>query len=120
MKLIIISAWLSINIGINKEVKKVSYTVYNAIEGQTDRTPLTTADGSKIIKPITYKWIAVSRDLLKKYPYGSVINLCGCNDSKYNGRWLVHDTMNKRFTNKIDFLVDDSIKLGKGNCYIKK
>ena len=30
-----------------------------------------------------------------------------------NGLWIVEDRMNKRFKNKIDFLVDNSIILGK-------
>ena len=119
MKLIILSAWLSVNIGINKDVKTVSYTVYNAVEGQTDSTPLLTADQSIITKPIDYRWVALSRDLLKVYPYGTKLNLCGCSDSSYNGVWVVHDTMNKRFKNKIDFLVNDNIIYGKGKCFIK-
>ena len=30
-----------------------------------------------------------------------------------NGLWIVEDRMNRRFKNKIDFLVDNSIILGK-------
>ena len=30
-----------------------------------------------------------------------------------DGIWIVEDRMNKRFTNKIDFLVDNKIVLGK-------
>ncbi len=30
-----------------------------------------------------------------------------------NGVWTVEDRMNRRFTNKIDFLVDNNIVLGK-------
>ena len=30
-----------------------------------------------------------------------------------NGIWTIEDRMNRRFTNKIDFLVDNEIVLGK-------
>jgi len=32
-----------------------------------------------------------------------------------NGIWTVEDRMNKRFTKKVDFLVDNHIVLGKWN-----
>jgi len=32
-----------------------------------------------------------------------------------NGVWTIEDRMNKRFTDRIDFLVNKKIKLGKWN-----
>jgi len=46
-------------------VEYVTATVYHAVEGQTDSTPLITASGKKINanNPASHRWIAVSRDL---------------------------------------------------------
>jgi len=91
--------------------KKFKATYYQAVQGQCDDDPLTTASGYRInvrkVKSGETKIVAVSRDLLKEYPYGSTIyvhqpvHLRGC--------YKVEDTMNKRFTNRIDFLVHDKI-----------
>ena len=101
--------------------KEVTWTVYNATKGQTDSNPLQTADGSIIdVKKLNegkLKWIAISRDLKTKYPFGTKIKVTGC---KYEGIWEVKDVMNKRFSNKIDFLVPSNVKLGKGKCKITK
>lgn len=103
--------------------KKVSYkklkaTYYNPVQSQCDGNPLITATGYRIsikkLKKQEIRIVAVSRDLLKEYPYNSEIyvhhpvHLRGC--------WKVEDTMNKRFSNRIDFLaygkVDvDSVKI---------
>ncbi len=32
-----------------------------------------------------------------------------------NGLWVIRDRMNKRWTNRIDFLVDTTMKYGKWN-----
>jgi len=32
-----------------------------------------------------------------------------------NGLWVIRDRMNKRWTNRIDFLVDETLKGGKWN-----
>jgi len=103
--------------------KKVSYkklkaTYYNPVQNQCDGNPLITATGYRIslrkLKKQEIRVVAISRDLLKVYPYNSEIyvhhpvHLRGC--------WRVEDTMNKRFSNRIDFLaygkVDvDSVKI---------
>ena len=101
--------------------QEATWTIYNAEAGQTDETPLITADGSLIdlnkLNKGEIKWVAVSIDLKSKYPFGTKIIVSDC---KYNGVWEVHDVMNERFTNKIDFLVPSNIKLGKGKCTITK
>jgi len=93
--------------------RKVKATYYNPVSSQCDGNPLVTGSGYKInlkkLKNKDINIVAVSRDLLKIYPYGSTIyvhqpvHLRGC--------WKVEDTMNKRFSNRIDFLVFDKLKV---------
>jgi len=55
--------------------------------------------------------IAVSRDLLKKYPFHTEVIIKGA--GKLNGKWIVEDVMNKRYTKRIDFLIDWKVKTNK-------
>lgn len=94
----------------------VTVTVYNPVEEQCDSDPTITADGSKIdlhrLSKGELKWCAVSRDLLKKYPYGTIIELdLGNGPEKYE----VHDTMNERFRSYVDILQPVSVTRGKWN-----
>lgn len=86
----------------------VTATKYNAVEAQCDGDPLVTADMSKIdlkkLKHNRIRWVAVSRDLLKRFNYGDTIKI-ECSNEKLNGYWVIHDTMHTRFKNRIDFLV---------------
>ena len=83
----------------------VTATMYNAVIGQCDSNPFETASG-KIINPkkaSEHKWIAMSRDLLKrwkgKFNYGDKVKLIG---AKYkDGVYTIVDCMNKRFSKKI-------------------
>lgn len=111
----------NINIEVCKDTTvshKLLATKYNAVEAQCDSDPLITADNSKInlkhLNKNNLRWVAVSRDMLKYYPYGTVI-LIECENNKLNGYWEVHDTMNKRFNKRIDFLVpeDDNLDFDK-------
>ena len=86
----------------------VCVTMYYAVEGQCDSSPLITADGSKI-NPKTaseHKWIAVSQDMLKrnggKLSYGDYVEIKGT--KKQDGIYEIHDCMNKRYHNYIDIL----------------
>ena len=88
---------------------KVTVTQYNPVVDQCDEDPLVTADNSTIdlkkLKKGQLRWVAVSRDLLGTYKYGDVIELKTTSGStRINGRYIVHDTMNPRFTNRIDIL----------------
>jgi 3D (Asp-Asp-Asp) domain-containing protein len=91
-----------------KEVlfRKIKATYYNPTSGQCDKTPLVTGSGYKInlkkLKNKDIKVVAVSRDLLKVYPYGSTIYVH--QPVHLRGTYKVEDTMNKRFTKRIDFL----------------
>lgn len=88
------------------EITPVVGTVYNSVASQCDSDPLVTADGSKITsKPV--RWVALSRDLLSRwggeYDYGDTIWVYHP-DVRLCGQWVVHDCMNARFSNRIDFM----------------
>lgn len=93
--------------------QKIKATYYNPTAGQCDKTPLVTGSGYKInlskLKKGEIKIVALSRDLLRKYPYGSTIYVH--QPVHLRGTYKVEDTMNKRFTNRIDFLVYNKIKV---------
>ena len=55
--------------------------------------------------------IAVSPDLLDSFPFHSYVIIKGA--GKFNGIWKVEDIMNKRFTKRIDLLIDWKIKHNK-------
>ena len=108
-------------------------TTYYCEESQCDNDPFTTADGS-VIDPIKLKnkeirWCALSRDLIWDeykqgihtegfrglFEFGDTIVVKSNSSPQINGSWIVHDTMNKRYTNSIDFLIhpdNNSPKLG--------
>ena len=100
--------------GIHIEGVDVTVTMYHPVSQQTDRTPNILADGTKIRihKASEYKYVAVSRNLLKRWggwlEYGDFIVLSGT-DGK-DGVYQVKDTMNKRFVNRIDILESPGVK----------
>ena len=64
--------------------------------------------------PEIHRIIAVSRDLeAKGFKMNTVVVVS--NAGKMNGLWVIRDRMNKRWTNRIDFLVDKTMKGGKWN-----
>tara|TARA_R110002012_G_scaffold279442_1_gene467454 strand:+ start:505 stop:741 length:237 start_codon:yes stop_codon:yes gene_type:complete len=64
--------------------------------------------------PESHRIIAVSRDLeAKGFKMNTVVVVS--NAGKMNGLWVIRDRMNKRWTNRIDFLVDETMKAGKWN-----
>jgi len=93
-------------------ITEVIGTIYNPVAAQCDSDPLTTADNSLIdldkLKKKEIRWIALSRDLLARwggpYDYGDSIYIHHP-DKRIRGVWTVHDTMNARFTKRMDFLV---------------
>jgi 3D (Asp-Asp-Asp) domain-containing protein len=86
----------------------VTATMYYPVEGQCDSDPLTTAGMYQIdpYRASEHKWIAMSRDLIQRwggdFTYGDYVLIEGA-DNK-DGIYMVADTMNKRFKNKIDIL----------------
>ena len=101
---------------INFELKKqmnmtefeVTVTMYNPTRGQTDSTPNITADGTRINpkRASSYRYIALSRDLLSRwggpFNYGDYVIIEGT--GKQDGIYQVRDTMNPRFTKRVDIL----------------
>ena len=78
--------------------RTVRATAYNSEVGQTDNSPFITATGTRVRPGV----IALSRDLLRVFPYGTRVTL---HDSAglLNGRvFIVEDTMNVRLANTID------------------
>ncbi len=96
------------------EGMEVTVTMYHPVSRQTDSTPNILADGTRIRvhKASEYKFIAVSRNLLKRHggflDYGDFIVLKGT-DGK-DGVYQVKDTMNKRFVNRVDILESPGTK----------
>lgn len=92
----------------------VNASVYHAVEGQCDDTPLITASGKKISSSDTayeHRYIAVSRDLLATFPYGTRVEISGCGE--LDGVYRVEDTMNKRYAHQIDILINEDMKIGR-------
>ena len=111
--------------GIRLDGLDVTVTMYHPVRHQTDRTPNILADGTKITihKASEYRYVAVSRNLLKRWggwlDYGDFIVLKGT-DGK-DGVYQVKDTMNKRFVNRIDILESPGVKQYRfDNAKIKK
>ena len=92
----------------------VTVTMYQPVERQTDSTPNILADGTRIRTQSAsdYKFIAVSRNLLKRWggwlDYGDFILLKGT-DGK-DGVYQVRDTMHPRWVNRIDILESIDVK----------
>jgi len=98
-------------------VYEVTATMYNPTVSQCDADPLTTA-GMYEINPDNaseHKWVALSRDLLTRwggdFDYGDIIRISGTGEK--DGEYLVADTMNKRYTNRIDILETEGVPLYK-------
>jgi hypothetical protein len=94
-------------------------TVYNPIQKQCDADPLVTASKKKIdlnkLEKGSLRWMALSRNMLKRWGgqlnYGDTV-LLQAGDLTIDGKWVIQDTMNRRFTNKGDLLFDSSRKSG--------
>jgi 3D (Asp-Asp-Asp) domain-containing protein len=88
----------------------VRSTAYNSIPNQTDSSPFQTSTGART----RYGIIALSRDLLKRIPYGSRVRLqdngswgSGRGRGKYNAMlkdtvFVVEDTMHPRKNDTVD------------------
>ena len=118
MKILII-LFLSITL-ISAKEKNVHATVYNAVVEQCNSDPEHTAFMFKLdlSDPYKHRIIAVSRDLLNEFPNGTKVYVSG---TKYDGIFTVRDKMNKRYTNRIDILINTNMKIGSWkNAKIKK
>jgi 3D (Asp-Asp-Asp) domain-containing protein len=109
---------LNMNVDIPSEV--VTVTTYTPSIEETDSTPLITASGFKISErnPKRQRIVAVSRDLKRKYRFGTKIRIKGA--GKYDGEYTIRDVMNKRHRNRVDILVgkrDKQTKIRKVKLY---
>jgi len=88
----------------------VDVTMYQPVYPQTDNTPNITADGTRIriSKASDYKFVALSRNLLKRwggpFDYGDFILIKGTTDGHKDGVYNVRDTMNPKYVNYVDIL----------------
>lgn len=97
-----------------REIYVVTATVYHAVAGQCDDSPLITASGARISSAESaydHRYIAVSRDLLDVFPYGTRVEVSGCGE--LNGEYIVADTMNRKYKGYIDILINPDMKRGK-------
>lgn len=97
-----------------REIYVVTATVYHAVEGQCDDSPLITASGAAISSAESaydQRYIAVSRDLLDVFPYGTKVEVSGC--GLLDGEWIVADTMNRRYKGYVDLLINPDMPIGK-------
>ena len=111
--LMTLSSFCSIN---NSESKtSVVATVYNAVPAQTNSDPGHTASMFELdlSNPYKHRIIAVSRDLLKKFPMHTKVIVKGT--KYYDGVYTVEDKMNKRYSNRIDILINEDMRIGKWN-----
>ena len=90
-------------------------TAYNSLAGQTDSTPFITATGTRTRPGV----VALSRDMLRMFPYGSRImieDLSGRNNNLLSGRvFVVEDTMAARKTGSLDIWMasrSDALRFG--------
>ena len=96
----------------NKISYRVTVTTYNPTKEQCDDTPNITADGTKIKpwKATDYRYVALSRDLISRwggpFEYGDYIVIEGT--GSWDGVYQVRDTMNPKWTNRVDILTTNS------------
>lgn len=79
---------------------EVTLTAYNSLPNQTDSTPHVTASGTRTRPGV----IAVSRDLLPTFPYGTRARILdhNCGTRIPNPYLVVEDTMHRRKRQQVD------------------
>ncbi|MFA6503159.1 MAG: hypothetical protein WCT45_02805 [Candidatus Paceibacterota bacterium] len=106
-----------------EQSRPVTVTAYNAVAGQTDETPLETASGAYSNPEIV---AARSANLAKELPFGTIIELDGSDIAKDNtcgfsvvapiiGYRVIEDSMNSRYTDRIDVLLSNETTLTKSD-----
>ena len=92
---------------------EVDVTMYQPNTIQCDDTPNITADGTRIRihKASEYKFVALSRNLLKRwggpFDYGDFILVKGTKNK--DGVYQVRDTMNPKWVNVVDILESENV-----------
>ena len=91
----------------NWKSRTVTATAYNSVVSQTNSNPNITAFGDNL-KP-SFKYIAVSRDLLKEgFKHNTPVKIEGL-----KGVYLVKDKMHSRWTNHIDIYMGTDVNAAK-------
>lgn len=90
---------------------QVAMTAYNAVPEQTDSDPYTTASGAYSNPEVV---AARSQDMRDELPFGTIIEIDGPTEKQNNcgysvvspilGYRVIADTMNVRYTNRVDVL----------------
>ena len=94
----------------------VDVTMYRPNVRETDSTPNITADGTRISisKASDYRFVALSRNLLKRwggpFDYGDFILIKGTPNGHKDGVYNVRDTMNPKYVNYVDILESTDVK----------
>jgi predicted SpoU family rRNA methylase len=94
----------------------VDVTMYRPNVRETDSTPNITADGThiSISKASDYKYVALARNLLKRwggpFDYGDFILIKGTTNGHKDGVYNVRDTMNPKYVNYVDILESNNVK----------
>ncbi len=103
---------------------EVHATVYHAVPEQTNEDPEHTAFmfHLDLSDPYKHRIVAVSRDLLILFPNGTKIEItCDTIPTDYDGIYTVRDKMNKRYTSRIDILINEGMQIGSWkNAKIRK
>jgi 3D (Asp-Asp-Asp) domain-containing protein len=109
--LVLPNVFSGLSSSVPKVTKEIEYytvqaTVYSTDPKETDSTPNITASGFRLdpSNPKKHRIIAVSRDLKQKLGFGKRVRIEGA--GIHNGEYTVRDVMNKRWTNKIDILIN--------------
>ena len=111
--------WLGFNVTqAQAATLTVEITAYSSSSAQTDDAPTITASGA-VAGPGT---VAVSRDLLARFPYGSEVEILSVSGDGCGG-WVpetpltVADTMNARIKNHLDIWLETTEQaLNWGRC----
>ncbi|MDD5061367.1 MAG: hypothetical protein PHN44_03685 [Candidatus Marinimicrobia bacterium] len=97
---------------LDRRVVIVTATVYQPVRAQCDDNPLETASGAKINPHFPHRYIAVSRDLHRRYggefEFDDYVFIGGA--GLFDGIWQIKDLMGKtargkRIEKQIDFLI---------------
>ncbi len=104
----------------------VTLTAYNAVPAQTDSDPLVTASGAYSNPEVV---AARSRDLASELPFGTIIEIRGPSSPEYPcgynivepiiGYRVIADTMNARYTDRVDVLFSTASNYIMGDGSVK-
>ena len=94
-----------------KGLAKIISTAYNSEVNQTDDTPFITASGERVqdgTLALSRDMIRAENDMMRRMGYNptAAISYGDTVDLIYVKRMVVHDTMNKRYTNRADIWMD--------------